>query len=147
MLISLQMARFPDHLKLFARALRHKAGTNERALWRLLRDRRLRGVKFRPRVPMGRYIVDFINFPHRLIVEANGPAHEDGAYDRERDAWLIADGYRVLRFANQLIEKDPQGVVDAIVAAVGQGQDAAAPLPAASQPPSPASGEGIDCRP
>jgi very-short-patch-repair endonuclease len=102
----------------FARKMRRDPTLNERALWRLLRDRRLEGVKFRRQVPIGRYIVDFLRLRHRLIVEADGPTHEDSLHDLERDAWLQAQGFRLMRFRNAEIEMWPDRVLDAIRAAI-----------------------------
>ena len=117
-----------ERLTRFAKAMRREPVANERTLWKLLRDRSLEGLKFRRQVPMGRYILDFVCFQHRLIVEADGPTHADSAHDRERDAWLRGQGFMVLRFANCLIEQNPQSVLDAIVAA--------------TENPSPLAGEG-----
>ncbi|MEI9963566.1 MAG: endonuclease domain-containing protein [Caulobacteraceae bacterium] len=72
--------------------MRKAPAATERLLWDLLRDRRLADLKFRRQVPVGRYIVDFICFRHRLIVEADGPTHDDSHRDRERDAWLSSQG-------------------------------------------------------
>ena len=55
-----------------ARELRQKQSDAERLVWHHLRDRRFLAYKFRRQVPVGRYIVDFICFPHRLIVELDG---------------------------------------------------------------------------
>jgi very-short-patch-repair endonuclease len=82
-----------------ARALRRMQPATERALWKLLRDRRLSEFKFRRQVPIGAYIVDFACFNRRLIVEADGPFHDPEA-DAVRDAWLASQGFRVLRFKN-----------------------------------------------
>jgi len=71
----------------------------ERLLWKLLRDRRLAGLKFRRQVPIGTYVVDFVCLGRRLVVEADGPFH-DSAADTIRDAWLASQGFRVLRFHN-----------------------------------------------
>jgi very-short-patch-repair endonuclease len=89
----------------------------ERRLWKLLRDRRLAGLKFRRQFVIGGYIVDFICFRHRLIVEADGPQHEDRTADAVRDQWLKAQGFRVLRFPNQQIENHAEQVIGAILAA------------------------------
>ena len=107
---------------------------NERALWRLIRDPRLGGLKFRRRVAMGQYFVDFICFSRRLIVEADGSTFVDSAYERRREAWLIADGYRVLRFANPMIQHDPRGVVAAILAAASATSSPATPDALGSAP-------------
>ena len=97
--------------------MRHEPVLYERRLWKLLRDRRLGGLKFRRQVVLGRYIADFVCFRHRLIVEADGPQHEDRAEDAARDDWLRGQGFRVLRFPNQQIENRGDQVVGAILAA------------------------------
>jgi very-short-patch-repair endonuclease len=74
-------------------------------LWRDLRGGRL-GVKFRRQVPIGPYIADFVSLEARLIVELDGRPHktpEQQAHDRKRDVWLRAQGFRVLRFSNDLL--------------------------------------------
>ena len=100
-----------------AKEMRHEPVLYERRLWKLLRDRRLAGLKFRRQVVLGRYIVDFICFRHRLIVEADGPQHEDRAQDAARDEWLRAQGFRVLRFPNQQIENRGHEVIGTILTA------------------------------
>ena len=102
-----------------ARAMRHAPVVTERLLWNLLRDRRLSGVKFRRQVPLGRYIVDFLCPRHRLIIEADGPSHEDSLHDLDRDAWLRSQGFRVLRFPNQEIQNHPDAVLSRILKACG----------------------------
>ena len=87
---------------------------HERKLWRLLRDRRLEGLKFRRQMVIGPYVVDFVCLRHRLIVEADGPFH-DPDRDRVRDAWLSGQGFRVLRFPNAQIEQRDWEVVAIIV--------------------------------
>ena len=98
--------------------MRKRLPVNERRLWALLRSRRLDGVKFRRQFPIGRYVVDFVCLRHRLIIEADGPFH-DAERDLIRDAWLIAQGFRVMRFPNGRIEVWQERVVDEIRAAVG----------------------------
>lgn len=90
----------------------------ERRLWKLLRDRRLGDLKFRRQVVLGRYIVDFLCLRHRLIIEADGPQHEDRAEDATRDDWLRSQNFRSLRFPNQQIENRGDDVVRAILSAV-----------------------------
>jgi very-short-patch-repair endonuclease len=92
-----------QNLRAFAKRMRHSPVVSERTFWRLLRDHRLEGLKFRRQVPIGRYVADFLCVRHRLIVEADGPWHENSAHDIERDAWLRGQGFRVLRFPNLLI--------------------------------------------
>jgi very-short-patch-repair endonuclease len=88
----------------------------EPALWALLRDRRLEGLKFRRQVPIGNYIADFVCLRHRLIIEADGPFHDErAAYDAERDAWLHGQGFVVLRFPNGVIDSRPHTVIAEIL--------------------------------
>jgi very-short-patch-repair endonuclease len=117
----------------FARRMRREPPAIERLLWRLLRDRRLEGLKFRRQLPIGRYVVDFVCLRHRLIIEADGPHHQNSPTDPIRDAWLRGQGFRVLRFANPEIQGYPDRVLGQILEAV------AAPL----TPPSPLAGEGV----
>ncbi len=103
----------------FAKKMRHEPVFYERTLWKLLRNRQLGGLKFRRQVRITPYIVDFVCFRHRLIVEADGPFH-DPARDAERDAWLTAQGFRVMRFRNEHILWDWGYIIDAILVAAGQ---------------------------
>lgn len=100
-----------------AKAMRRQPVLYERRLWRLLRDRRLQGLKFRRQVVIGRYIADFACLRHRLIVEADGPTHDASLHDVERDVFLREQNFRVLRFANADIENRRHEVVAAILAA------------------------------
>ena len=65
---------------------------SELRLWRLLRDRRLSGFKFRQQVPVGPYIVDFLCVGAKLIVEADGSQHAESRHDNIRDAYLAGQG-------------------------------------------------------
>jgi very-short-patch-repair endonuclease len=97
-----------------ARALRRRASLTERMLWKLLRDRRLDGLKFRRQVPIGPYILDFVCLARRLAIEADGPFH-DPTRDTRRDQWLATQGFRVLRFENQAILSSRDDVIAAIL--------------------------------
>lgn len=113
----------------FARRLHRDAPAMERFLWRLLRDRRLAGLKFRRQLPIGRYVVDFVCLRHRLIIEADGPYHDE-VRDAQRDAWLTSQGFHVLRFKNDELN-NPDRVLGMIIEAC-------------AAPPSPLAGEGVD---
>lgn len=104
----------------------------ERKLWSILRSHRLQGWKFKRQEQLVDYIVDFVCFRARLIVEADGSQHADSAEDLKRTAWLDGQGFRVIRFWNNDILLNPGGVATAILAALP-------PLPN----PSPARGEGL----
>jgi very-short-patch-repair endonuclease len=90
-----------------------------------LRKPGIDGLRFRRQVPIGPYIVDFFCPQHRLIVEVDGGQHvSDAVRDRERDAWLTAQGYRVVRVWNNDVMENVEGVCAAIAAAAHE----AAPL-------------------
>ena len=97
----------------FARRLRNEGTEAEKRLWYFLRGNKL-GVKFRRQAAIGSYVVDFICFSHRLIVELDGPQHitkEGKAHDERRTSWLMSRGYRVIRFRNQQLDDEIHQVV------------------------------------
>jgi very-short-patch-repair endonuclease len=101
-----------------ARQFRLNSTDVERVLWRLLRDRRLNGTKFRRQVPIGPYIVDFAAIQHHLVVELDGGQHADNVRDKRRDAFLTAEGWRVLRFWNNEVLQNRNGVLENILSAL-----------------------------
>jgi len=101
-----------------ARGLRQEATDAERRLWSALRDRRLSGYRFRRQFPIGRFIVDFACTRHHLIVEADGGQHADSEADNRRTAWLEEQGWRVLRFWNNDVLANTNGVVETILKAL-----------------------------
>jgi len=90
----------------------------EHALWRILRNRQFAGVKFRRQVSVGPYIADFVCYDARLVIEADGGQHNGSKADNLRDAWFTANGFRVLRFWNNEILKNAEGVAAAIAMAL-----------------------------
>ncbi len=93
-------------MRRFAREQRAQRVQAESLIWRAVRNRRCRGAKFQRQVPLRAYIVDFICFERCLVVEIDGPSHDDAeriAADRLRDAWLQEQGFRVLRLPNELV--------------------------------------------
>ena len=104
-----------------ATVMRRAPSVQERQLWKLLRDRRLGGLKFRRQVVIGRYVADFVCLRHRLIVEADGPHHAESVeHDAARDAWVVSQNFRVLRFPNAQIENRAHEVIAAILTATGR---------------------------
>jgi len=101
-----------------ARRLRRDSTDAERRLWAVLRDRRLAGYRFRRQHPVGDYIVDFACTKHGLIIEADGGQHADSEADERRTAFLRAEGWRVLRFWNNDILANPEGVLETILQAL-----------------------------
>ena len=99
-----------------ARSIRGAPTDAELRLWRLLRDRRLSGFKFRRQVPVGPYIVDFLCVGAKLIVEADGSQHAESVRDNVRDAYLANQGWKVLRFWNNEVLQNREGVLETIYA-------------------------------
>ncbi len=94
-----------------ARELRKNLTEGEQALWKHLRMRRLAGYKFRRQQPIGPYIVDFVSFERRLIIEVDGGQHfQQVDYDAERTVYLEAQGYQVLRFWNRQVLEEIEAV-------------------------------------
>src|SRR5437016_14483089 len=84
-----------------ASILRRSETPAERALWQMLRARKLSGVKFRRQQPLGRFVLDFVSTSHRLIIELDGDIHDlQPEQDAARTAHLQTYGYRVIRFKN-----------------------------------------------
>ncbi len=93
-------------LRRFARKQRTNAVQAESLIWGAVRNRRCEGAKFQRQVALGRFLVDFVCFERRLVVEIDGPSHdseERKAADAARDAWLFGQGFRVLRLPNELV--------------------------------------------
>jgi very-short-patch-repair endonuclease len=116
------MAERPTNSKNFANAreLRNHPTASESWLWQVLRMRQFNQIRFRRQHPIGPYIVDFCAPRQKIIVELDGGQHlEQEAYDAERTAFLESKGYRVLRFWNDEVLKDRDGVLRAIEDAIG----------------------------
>ncbi len=106
-------------LKYRARDLRTQPTDAERTLWRYLRSEQLSGWKFRRQHPIPPYIADFACIQAKLIIEVDGGQHADSAYDSVRDEHLRRHGWRVLRFWNNDVLGNPEGVAATILAAIG----------------------------
>ncbi len=104
----------------FAKKMRHEATDAETAMWRLLRDRRLALFKFRRQAPFQNFIIDFICFERRFIVEIDGSQHADSGRDVARDAVLEAEGFRVARYWNNDVLQQPSAVLEDILAKLAE---------------------------
>jgi len=100
-----------------AKELRRTGSLCERLLWNALREnKKASALKFRRQHPLHPYVVDFICLSSRLIVELDGPSHDTRqAYDKTRTVFLEKQGYRVLRFANDVVRANLSGVVETIL--------------------------------
>ena len=123
------------------RSLRTFSTEAEKRLWSQLRGRRLLGLKFRRQLWIGNYIVDFACLERRLISEADGGQHvEQADYDERRTAFLVKEGFRVLRFWNNDVLANLDGVLTTIMNALKEGPHP--PIALQWAPPSPLKGEG-----
>ena len=102
-----------------ARKLRNDPTDAEKYLWYVLRMKNI-GYRFRRQAQIGTYIVDFVCYPKRIIIEVDGGQHiEQSAKDQERDSWLISQGFTVLRFWNNEVLQNRRGVVEKILECLG----------------------------
>ena len=115
-----------------AKSMRSSATDAEHRLWQILRAKRFAGHKFRRQLPIDYYIVDLVCLAARLVVEVDGGQHAESARDERRDVYLRAQGFRILRFWNNEIFDNEEGVAARILDALQS------PLPN----PSPAGGRG-----
>ncbi|OGS01907.1 MAG: hypothetical protein A3G41_00220 [Elusimicrobia bacterium RIFCSPLOWO2_12_FULL_59_9] len=102
-----------------SRELRRSPTDAERVLWRRLRLRQA-GTKFRRQAVIGRYIVDFVCFEKKLIIELDGGQHlKKRSYDSNRTAWLQGQGFKLIRFWNHEVLQNITAVEKALFAELG----------------------------
>ncbi|MFQ6024651.1 MAG: endonuclease domain-containing protein [Acidiferrobacterales bacterium] len=98
-----------------AKKLRKNMTDAERTLWTRLRGRELAGVKFRRQQQIGPYIVDFVAFEPKLVIELDGEHHAlQLEEDNKRSDWLASNGFTVLRFWNYEVLEQTHDVLQAI---------------------------------
>jgi very-short-patch-repair endonuclease len=113
----------------FARKLRRNQTDAERVLWFRLRDRRLDGLKFKRQVPIDKFIVDFCCAEARLIIELDGGQHALRD-ETNRTVILEAMGYLVLRFWNNDVLQNTEGVLEEILNVINRNpQEPPHPVP------------------
>ena len=101
-----------------ARGLRINQTDAETKLWHRLRSRQISGCKFVRQEPVGRYICDFVCRERKLIIEVDGGQHLESNNDIIRDRMLTEDGYRILRFWNNDVFRNIDGVLQTIEASI-----------------------------
>ncbi len=101
-----------------AKALRSRMTDAERKLWYALRDGRFADFKFRRQVPLGPFIADFVCFEARLVIELDGGQHAGSMDDKRRDRWLVANGFQILRFWNNEVLSNLEGVMTLLAKAL-----------------------------
>ncbi|MHA7872631.1 MAG: endonuclease domain-containing protein [Hyphococcus sp.] len=100
-----------------AKSLRKDMPSAERKLWARIRNKQLGGFRFRRQHTVGPYIADFACVETRIIIELDGDQHgaDDGARDAKRDAFIESKGWQVLRFWNNDVYGNIDGVLDVIL--------------------------------
>jgi len=96
-----------------ARNLRKNSTPQEKILWQILRNHNFYGYEIRRQSPIGNYIVDFVCRKKKIIIEIDGGQHnktENIEYDKKRTAYLEQKGYKIIRFWNNEITKNIDGV-------------------------------------
>jgi very-short-patch-repair endonuclease len=109
-----------------ARRLRSRTTDTEIALWKRLRGIQTEGTHFRRQVPIGPYVADFACMAARLVIELDGSQHANDvqrAKDQRRTHWFESQGYRVIRFWNNEISMNMDGVLDTVYAALYGSRD------------------------
>jgi very-short-patch-repair endonuclease len=106
------MVVFRERPTLRAQELRNDATEAEKHLWRRLSRRQLGGWKFSRQIPVGAFICDFVCREARLIVESDGGQHDErAAQDEARTRFLVGEGFQVIRFWNNEVFENPDGVL------------------------------------
>jgi very-short-patch-repair endonuclease len=100
----------------FAKAMRRDPTEAEAAMWRLLRNRRLAQYKFRRQVPFRNFILDFVCFEKRIVIEIDGSQHASSQLDAGRNAALMAEGFKIARYWNNDVLQRPETVLEDIFA-------------------------------
>ena len=116
-----------------AKKFRINSTDTEKYLWKYLRGKQHEGFKFRRQHPIGKYIVDFINLERKIIIEVDGGQHLKNKKDKLRDIWLKEQGYEVLRFWDNEVLTNIEGVLELI----------REKLSSPSPQPSPSEGRGL----
>ena len=123
-----------------SRQLRKNMTLQERRLWNIIRNRQIFGYRFRRQFPIGQYIVDFICREKKIIIEIDGGQHNEDIkiyYDNKRTEYLTTEGYKVIRFWNNEIDKNLVGVYEKLKEVFNVTDTVTPPRPSPS-------GEGAD---
>jgi very-short-patch-repair endonuclease/succinate dehydrogenase flavin-adding protein (antitoxin of CptAB toxin-antitoxin module) len=113
-----RVMRMSNTRQIFAKQLRGNMTDAEKLLWYHLRGHRFNGAKFKRQQPMGDYIVDFICFEAKLVIEVDGGQHLESKSDEQRDDWLKGQGFRILRFWNNEVLRETESVLEKIYHAI-----------------------------
>jgi very-short-patch-repair endonuclease len=105
----------PRYILELARGMRYEMTKPEQVLWKHIRNKKFCGLKFKRQYPIGRYIADFYCRELKLIIEIDGDIHDrQKEYDKNRDEYLSAGGYKTLRIKNEEINESIENVFEKI---------------------------------
>jgi very-short-patch-repair endonuclease len=104
-----------SQLRNFAKKMRREPTDAEATMWQLLRDRRLAPFKFRRQVPFQGYILDFVCFEQRLVIEIDGSQHAESNADATRDSLLRREGFAVIRYWNHDVLQRRSAILEDIL--------------------------------
>ncbi len=104
-----------NRLSNFAKNLRNNPTDVERLLWQRLKSSQIEGIKFRRQQVIEDFIVDFVSFEKKVVVELDGGQHaERSEKDKARDNCLVMNGYKVLRFWDNEVVENMDGVLEVV---------------------------------
>jgi very-short-patch-repair endonuclease len=131
----------PQRHRIRARSLRSSMTEADRRIWFRLRAHRLNGASFRRQVPIDPYIVDFVCLEPRVVIEIDGGQHAESKRDVVRDEWLRSQDFVVLRFWNNDVLSNTDGVLEQIAEALSTRPPPSLTLPRKGGGNAPAHGE------
>lgn len=118
--ISVLPPREDKRLTQLARTLRNNMTVQEIKIWQYLKNRQIDGVKFRRQFILGKYICDFVSLGNKIVIEIDGSQHIESNSDLQRDEFLKSIGFKVLRFWNNDIDNNIEGVISKINNVISQ---------------------------
>lgn len=118
--ISVLPPREDKRLTQLARTLRNNMTVQEIKIWQYLKNRQIDGVKFRRQFILGKYICDFVSLENKIVIEIDGSQHIESNSDLQRDEFLKSIGFKVLRFWNNEIDNNIEGVISKINNVISQ---------------------------
>lgn len=118
--ISVLPPREDKKLAQLARTLRNNMTVQEIKIWQYLKNRQIDGVKFRRQFILGKYICDFVSLENKIVIEIDGSQHIESNSDLQRDEFLKSIGFKVIRFWNNDIDNNIEGVRSKIKNVISQ---------------------------